>query len=144
MDNEKFFLQHHTGISVFDPEKNQYIIHSNGHHLFTPASNTKLLTFLAAKTSLGDSIPTFLYEIREDTLFLKPLGDPALLNSKFPDQTIIHTVIKLSNNRETVLVIKDEQYDRFGTGWAWDDYPYDPGNQSYHQCLFTVTLYQLK
>ena len=111
-----------TGIEVYDPVARQVLFHYNDRRYFTPASNTKLLTYYAAMKILGDSVPAIHYCQRNDSLFFSGTGDPTLLNIEFPDQPVYDFLKKNSDALVYVPAISTET--RFGPGWAWDDYPY--------------------
>ena len=78
-DTEKQF-QDHTGFALFDIAANKTVFEYNSEKYFTPASNTKIFTFYAALKLLGDSLPAFKYEERNDSLIVWGTGDPSLLN----------------------------------------------------------------
>lgn len=63
-----FILQEEGGKIVYAQHEDRY---------FVPASNTKLLTLYTALNVLGDSIPAFRYEIKEDSLIIWGTGDPS-------------------------------------------------------------------
>lgn len=116
------FSGHFTGFSLFDIESNQYISDYNSTLLFTPASNTKILTLYTVLKSFGDSIPGLLYQTRNDTLFVKALGDPTFLHPRFPSQPVYELLV----DQKTIgIELPREPLNPFGNGWAWDDYHYD-------------------
>ncbi len=59
--NEKLFNDHYSGFVLYDLESGETLFSQNGDRLFTPASNTKILTLLTALTILPDSLPSFYY-----------------------------------------------------------------------------------
>ncbi len=121
-DLNPVFHESHTGLMVYDPELKEVIFDYNGQKHFTPASNTKLLTFFATQQLLGDSIPALKYSVRNDTLYFSGMGDGTFLYAEY-------------NYGKTFEFLKDSPYplvyvkkpindQRFGPGWSWDDYPY--------------------
>ena len=86
----------------------------------TPASNTKLLTFLGAIQTF-DSLPLINYSVLKKTLHISPTGYPLLFHPKYPDLELE----KFLNSYEKIIY-HDTNLDipRFGNGWAWDDYPF--------------------
>ena len=50
------FQESHTGMMVYDPESEEVLFNYNAQKHFTPASNTKLLTYFAIIHTLTDSI----------------------------------------------------------------------------------------
>ncbi len=112
-----------TGLEVMDPSDNRILLHYNANHFFTPASNTKLLTYYTGIKILGDSISSIRYCYRNDSLYFSGMGDPVFLRFDFSSQPVFDF---LKNSEDTLVYIPfpaDEQ--RFGPGWAWDDYPFD-------------------
>lgn len=119
--NEKF-RESHTGLVVYDPVKDEVLFDHNAQKYFTPASNTKLLTWFAAIRMLGDSIPSLHYIDAGDTLYFTGTGDPTLLYQDFEYDKTLHF---LAHQHKTLVYAEKPMNDkRFGPGWAWDDYPY--------------------
>lgn len=56
-------------------------------HYMTPASNTKLLTFLAAVEKF-DSVPALYYKEKDSLLHFKATGYPLLFHPFYPDTTL--------------------------------------------------------
>ena len=122
LENSRAFNNSFTGFSLYDPEADKYLYEYNTNKFFTPASNTKIFTLYTAKKIFRDSIPGILYAERNDTLFFTGTGDPTFLDEDFS----IHPVHDfLKNSRATLVYAERDFYnDRFGPGWAWDDYMY--------------------
>lgn len=127
--------QHHVGLSVYDPAKGRTLVAYQDDHYFTPASNTKLLSFYAGLCALGDSLPGLRYAFRADsTLYIEGTGDPSLFHPDLPSSAVEDflrtTPFKIQ------LSLHNEQQQRFGPGWAWDDY-----NDDYHPERSSFPLY---
>jgi D-alanyl-D-alanine carboxypeptidase/D-alanyl-D-alanine-endopeptidase (penicillin-binding protein 4) len=122
-EKEAIFSDHYGGFALYDPATKQSIYQYQADKFFTPASNTKILTLYAALNSLGDSIPSVKYKIDDDKVFVWAMGDPTTLNPIFGEQDQIFTFL---NGLDLPLIFcKDHfQSSRFGSGWAWDDFPY--------------------
>ncbi len=119
LSNESF-ISAHTGISIYEPATGKYWYNYQGDKYFTPASNTKLPTCYAAMKYLGDSLVGINYEEEGDTLFVFPTGDPTLLHHDFKNNNV-YTFLK-NSNKKIVVSTSSWQEQRWGTGWAWDDY----------------------
>jgi serine-type D-Ala-D-Ala carboxypeptidase/endopeptidase (penicillin-binding protein 4) len=113
---------HHLGLLVYDPETKKEIISYNADKYFTPASNTKILTFYACLKVLGNTIPALYYQQTGDSLIFWGTGDPTLLNSLLPQ----NEVLQFLSAQEADLYFSDANFNdsHFGPGWAWDDYNY--------------------
>ncbi len=112
-----------TGLEVYDPQKKKVIISYNGQKYFTPASNTKLLTFYTGIHILGDSLPTIRYCLSGDSLIFSGMGDPTLLHPSFCSQPVMDF---LRSSPDSLFYVPSPDLDeKFGPGWAWDDYPFD-------------------
>lgn len=121
LKNSEIFRNQFTGFVLYDPEKKEFIAKHNSNLYFTPASNTKILTTLSSIEAFGDSIPTFLYAERNDSIYLEPLGDPSFLHVDFPEQPTFQKLM----DKNVLIHFPDEELTAFGPGWAWDDYEYN-------------------
>ena len=86
----------HVGISVYDPSTGKYLYNYQGDKYFVPASNMKIPTCYAAMKYLGDSLVGLRYGIPEEkgwenTIVIKPAGDPSFLHTDFKKIKIINT-----------------------------------------------------
>lgn len=115
-------FDHHSGFQLFDVEQNNIVYDHNADKYFTPASNTKILTFYTAAHLLGDSIPGLYYIQRNDSTIIWGTGDPSLFNDKLP----LSNSLSFLNGFNTIYFSSSNFHDfHFGPGWAWDDYYYD-------------------
>ncbi len=112
--------QHHVGIAVYDPGKRKTLAAYQDDHYFTPASNTKLFSFYAALTALGDSLPGLQYQLRDSTLIFRGTGDPSLLHPDLPASAVVDFL----RSRKEYLLLSTARTDNptYGPGWSWDDY----------------------
>jgi len=133
LEDSEAFKNSFTGFSLYDPVKEKYIYEYNANKFFTPASNTKLFTFYTCKKIFTDSIPGILYEDRNDTIFFTGTGDPTFLDEDFTIQPV-YDFLKDSNST-LVYSERDFHDERFGPGWAWDDYMY---NYSPEKCSMPI------
>ena len=121
-ENHPVFRESQSGIMVYDLDKNKVLFDYNSQKHFTPASNTKLLTYYAALKMMGDSIPSMEYCIANDTLYFSGTGDPTLLYQNFEYGKSRDFLSQ--DNASLVYIPKPIEDERFGPGWSWDDYPY--------------------
>lgn len=113
---------HFTGYVVYDPSDSTYLYKRNEDKLFTPSSNTKLLTFFTGLKMLEDSLPGLKYELRGDSLFFTGTGDPTFLHWAFPEQRIYDF---LNDTSKVLTYIRTPfEDDQFAPGWSWEDYEY--------------------
>ena len=110
-----------TGFFLMDAQTGDTLYNQNGQKYFTPASNTKIFTLFTSLSLLPERIPAFKYLVKHDTLFLEGTGDPTLLHPYFQDSTAINF---LRGYPAITLNTANFQADKFGSGWAWDDFPY--------------------
>ena len=112
-----------TGFILYDPEKKQRLSGWNDDKYFTPASNTKIFTFLTATLLLpGDSLPLAHYEVIGDTLLFWGAGNPAWLHPELPLPDPLTPLLKAWPG-PVFYTDRPFKTERFGPGWAWDDYP---------------------
>ena len=76
-------LQSHVGIALYDPStrKNLYTFQSD--KLFTPASNTKILSCYAAMKYLPNLLPAAYITDLDTAVVITPTGDPSFLQPDF-------------------------------------------------------------
>ena len=112
--------QHHVGVSVYDPAKKKTLAAYQDDHYFTPASNTKLFSFYAGLSVLGDSLPGLHYKVIGDKLILRGTGDPSLFHPDLPPSAVADFL----KNRSEQLFFTSTNFEttHFGPGWAWSDY----------------------
>lgn len=123
VSKSEVFQNELIGMSVYDPYLEKYVVNINADKYFTPASNTKLLTLYASDLNLGDSIPTFAYTQRGDSLIIQPLGDPTFLHPDFEQQRAIQRLRAFSTQKIYIQYPKID-FPGYGPGWSWDDYGY--------------------
>ena len=116
-------LQEHAGFALYDPAKKKYLLQHRADRYYTPASNTKIFTFYTSLRLLPDSLPALKYVEHADTLFFWGLGDPSFLYRYTHQSGVAYNFLK---NHPGKLVFNGTNFytDRFGPGWAWDDYKY--------------------
>jgi len=113
--------QSHIGISIYDPEKEEYLYQHQSDHFFTPASNTKIPTCYLAMKYLGDSLLSFRVRESGDSLFLAPAGDPTFLNPLFPAQTV-YEYLRTTDKKIWLEYNAEDSFTPYGSGWTWDGY----------------------
>ena len=113
------FNKAHVAIRVED-EVNIYADY-NGSKYMTPASNTKLFTFLAAIQTF-DSLPALEYKTVNDSLIkFRSTGYPLLLHPFYPDTLLLDF---LSQNKTWKYSVNNKKLYPLGAGWMWNDYMY--------------------
>jgi len=127
------------GIKIIQAQNGESILEYNSGKYFTPASVTKILTFYVADQIIRDSIPTLIYCHTDDTLYIRGLGDPTFLHPDFGTQNAFD-FLQLSG-KVIALESSEMEDEKYGPGWAWDDYPYyfQPEKSSfpiYGNCLW--------
>lgn len=112
----------HIGLLVYDPVAKKEVVSYHADKYFTPASNTKILTLYTCLKVLGDSIPALYYQQSGDSVIFWGTGDPTFLNPLLPE----NNVLDFLKSQQGDLYFSDTNFydERFGSGWAWDDYNY--------------------
>ncbi len=123
LERSSIFSKSFTGFALYDPEEGKMIYEYNSDKYFTPASNTKILTFFTSLHLLGDSIPAIQYKKQGDLMIFWGTGDPSFLN---PHLTQSNKVFDFLKNRPEALLFCPANFNdaRYGEGWMWSDYPY--------------------
>ena len=115
------FEQAHVALNVHSQCNNRALIDYQGGHYMTPASNIKLLTFLAAQQQF-DSLPALFYRAKGDSLIqFTSSGYPLLFHPFYPDSTL-HAFFNKKVQWE--YISHSKQPHPYGKGWSWDDYHY--------------------
>ena len=91
-----------------------------GGSYMTPASNVKLLTFLAAIQSF-DSLPALYFKEKDSIMHFKATGYPLLFHPFYPDPELASFFDQKYNWRYHAPKSKLNAH---GLGWSWDDYSY--------------------
>ncbi|QSE98002.1 D-alanyl-D-alanine carboxypeptidase/D-alanyl-D-alanine-endopeptidase [Fulvivirga lutea] len=113
----------HTGFLIVDPSSNKTLLDYKSDKYFTPASNTKILTFYASLKLLGDSIPALYYKEIGDSLIFWGTGDPSLLYKEAPS-TKAYDFLKESD-KHLYFSAANFMDSKYAPGWAWDDLEYN-------------------
>ena len=114
------FNNAHVAISIVPLRGSKPIATYQADHYMTPASNVKLLTFLAAIENF-DSLPALYYRDQDSITHFKSTGYPLLLHPLYPDTELLSF---LKNKQSLVYHKPKSNLKRQGPGWSWDDYSY--------------------
>tara|TARA_R110002051_G_scaffold4683_3_gene25966 strand:- start:9503 stop:10771 length:1269 start_codon:yes stop_codon:yes gene_type:complete len=117
--SSSFYKNQFTGVLVIDAKTKDTIYNQDSHKYFIPASNTKIFTLFAALKTLPKKAPTLRYININDTLYFEGTGDPSFLHPYLKDSTSLHFLKYQSN---LTFVSGNFQDEKYGAGWAWDDY----------------------
>jgi D-alanyl-D-alanine carboxypeptidase/D-alanyl-D-alanine-endopeptidase (penicillin-binding protein 4) len=139
-EEERMFSDHFTGFKVFDPASGKSIYQYQADKFFTPASNTKILSLFAALSCLGDSLPAIKYQQNGERLYIWGMADPTTLHPSFGGQDHIFTFIN-NQNLPVTFCTNHFKAERFGLGWAWDDYSYNYQAEKSHFPVFGNLLW---
>ncbi|MFZ1678844.1 MAG: D-alanyl-D-alanine carboxypeptidase [Saprospiraceae bacterium] len=122
-DNLDLLSRHHTGLSIYDLDKGNWVFNYRDDNYFTPASCIKILTMYAALHYLDEQIPSAYYKSKGDTLIVWGGGDPGTL---YPDIKASSPLIDFLKSSDKKIIFSDAQFKttRYGDGWAWDDFSY--------------------
>ena len=114
------FNKAYVAISIVPLKASKPIVSYQADHFMTPASNIKLLTFLAAVESF-DSLPALYYRDQDSITHFKSTGYPLLLHPLYPDLELISF---LKQKKSLVYHKPKSKIKSQGPGWSWDDYSY--------------------
>jgi len=119
--DSSFYDNQFTGFLVVNTQNKDTLLNLNVKKYFTPASNTKIFTLFSALKLLPDSIPALKYLQQNNSVYIEGTGDPTLLHSYFGD----NKTLDFLNKYDHISVhLNNFQDDKFGPGWAWEDYQY--------------------
>ena len=114
------FNNAHVAISIVPLRGSKSIVTYQADHYMTPASNVKLLTFLAAIENF-DSLPALYYRDQDSITHFKSTGYPLLLHPLYPDTELFSF---LKQKQSLVYHKPKSNLKSQGPGWSWDDYSY--------------------
>jgi len=117
--SSSFYKNQFTGVLVIDADSKDTIYNQNSNRYFIPASNTKIFTLFAALKTLPNQVPALRYLKTNDSLYFEGTGDPSFLHPYLKDSTVLQFLKTQSN---LVFVHGNFQDEKYGPGWAWDDY----------------------
>lgn len=121
VDQDPVFQNAIVGVSIYDMESRTYLFEQNANKRLVPASNTKLLTTYASLKYLPEQLPGWFWKESNDTLFVKPNGDPTLLHEDFKQQHLLD-FLSATQKPVTFLLEEDPGFTRLGSGWSWSSY----------------------
>ncbi len=112
------FDQAHIALSVEPLKTSKPKAFFQGSNYMTPASNTKLLTFLAA-IQIFDSLPVLYFKEKDSIMHFKATGYPLLYHPFYPDTELASFfdqkyLWRYHPSKSTL--------NAHGKGWPWDDY----------------------
>lgn len=114
------FDQAQVGVQLVQLENGKPLAKYQTDRYFTPASNAKLLTTLAAIQTF-DSLPSLRY--RKDSsgvLHFESTGYPLLEHPYYPDFKLKH-FLQSADSLRYHPTKDDDLLNRLGPGWSWDD-----------------------
>jgi len=121
LSKREAFQKAQVAVYVAPINTNKTTAEFNSDKYMTPASNTKLLTFLAAQ-EVFDSLPALYYRpLEENHIAIKSTGYPLLFHPFYSDSTLSHFFNKAAT--WTYMAPKTVPQP-LGPGWSWDDYGY--------------------
>lgn len=113
----------HIGIAVQDIENNAWIYQYQSDKLFTPASNTKIVSCYAAMKHLSANLPAAFISDLDTALLLTPTGDPSFLHPRFQSHPLFDYLKKV--NKPIYINPNNWNSAKWGPGWSWEDYAED-------------------
>lgn len=123
IENSDQLKNHFVGFVLHDPTISKDILNINGSRPFTPASNMKLYTLLTSLNYLDDNVTALEYLESEDSLIIRGTGDPSFLDPYQKDNETVMNFLS-ETSKKIFLDLSTFRDERYGNGWAWDDYPY--------------------
>jgi serine-type D-Ala-D-Ala carboxypeptidase/endopeptidase (penicillin-binding protein 4) len=109
-----------SGFVLIDAETGQKLVGVLENQLFTPASNTKILTLATCLELLGDSLVGLkIARTNDQRWIIRGTGDPTFLH---PDYQVWQPAFQWIREQQDPILLERQMVPRFGPGWAWDDY----------------------
>lgn len=117
--NDGLLANSFHGLVVLDAGSKKIMYNTNGDRYFTPASNVKIFTLYTGIHSLPDRIPSLKYFSRNDTIYIEGTGNPSWFHPSLKDSTAFKF---LSGFQNIGLHLQNSSEERYGPGWAWEDF----------------------
>ena len=117
----KEFQAQHTGFLIIDLENKDTLFNLNSDKYFIPASTTKLFSFYTSLKLLDDSLPALKFVKKNGNLLATGTGDPTWLHPHFNNKVPISFLKQFDS---ISFFLDNYAGEKFGPGWAWEDYPY--------------------
>ena len=110
-----------VGIHFVSIENKKVIASLNSDNYMTPASNTKLLSFLGAVQTF-DKLPALEYAVENDSIYhFRSTGYPLLFHPFYDDKDLEDFFRSKKYLKYHLPLDKPKPQ---GSGWSWDDYNY--------------------
>ncbi|MCC7466803.1 MAG: D-alanyl-D-alanine carboxypeptidase [Saprospiraceae bacterium] len=114
------FSRAHSGFILMDAGSGKPLAALNAQHLFTPASNIKILTLASCLEILSDTLPGLKVARTEDQRWIiRGTGDPTFLH---PNYQAWQQPFNWMKSQSAPIILQRQYVPRFGPGWSWDDY----------------------
>jgi len=112
------FEQAHIALSIEPLNSSKPKAFFQGENYMTPASNIKILTFLAAIQNF-DSLPVLYFQKQDSIMNFKATGYPLLFHPFYPDPKLDSF---FKQNYHWYYHAPKSELNSQGSGWSWDDY----------------------
>lgn len=112
------FEQAHIALSIEPLNSSKPKAFYQGENYMTPASNIKILTFLAAIQNF-DSLPVLYFQKQDSIMKFKATGYPLLFHPFYPDPKLDSF---FKQNYHWHYHAPKSELNPQGSGWSWDDY----------------------
>lgn len=123
IEKSPIFSKSFTGFALLDPENGEFIYEYQSDKYFTPASNTKIFTLYTCLQILEERPAVLRYLERRGAVTIYGNGNPILLH---PTLKLENPILNFLKKKDKPIYFSSSNFEdeRFGSGWAWDDYPY--------------------
>jgi D-alanyl-D-alanine carboxypeptidase/D-alanyl-D-alanine-endopeptidase (penicillin-binding protein 4) len=115
------FSRHFYGFMLYDPNGKLTLFQKDADKFFTPASNTKIFTLYTALKVLKDSLPVLRYTQEGAFTIFQGMGNPLFLHPLFPQDSVAWKFLS-QEKRHLAFSASNFKDERFGSGWAWNDF----------------------
>lgn len=131
------FPTHHVSYLLVDGVTGKRIQALNEDMYFTPASVTKLMTSDLALHVIQDSIMRFSYIIKNDTLCIRPYGDPTWYHPDFETDFSFFDSLKMQYPllRYFYIYLPKEKIKPYAHGWSYEDF-----NETFFKPISIVSI----